>query len=43
MDLADFQIASEVVANITAQYSDANSASQAPPIQRMRPQGLSFL
>eukprot|EP00983_Pelagomonas_calceolata_P120214 1160683-Pelagomonas_calceolata.AAC.2 len=43
MDLADFQQAAEVVTNITAQYAAANSASQAPPINRLRPHGLSFL
>lgn len=43
MDLADFQHAAETVTNITAQYAEANKASQAPPITRMRPRGLSFL
>ncbi|KAF5842818.1 Tubulin/FtsZ family, GTPase domain-containing protein [Dunaliella salina] len=43
MDLADFQQAAEAVTNIAAQYAAANSASQAPPIRRLRPHGLSFL
>jgi len=43
MELSDFQQATETVANLTAQYAAADSASQAPAPARMRPRGLSFL
>ncbi|KAG2450093.1 hypothetical protein HYH02_000197 [Chlamydomonas schloesseri] len=43
MDPGGFTSAMEVVGDITAQYRALEGATQAPPLTRLRPRGLSFL
>ncbi|KAG2495742.1 hypothetical protein HYH03_006339 [Edaphochlamys debaryana] len=43
MDIAGFAEAAEAVGELTQQYAALEGATQAPPVTRLRPRGLSFL